>query len=317
MMLPGPKVVLTMRSWTKFMSMIPMAVSAGMMAQTPRDPMVEANATRKLTAHVYAIEDKDTTPGVPNIGFVVGARAALVIDTGMGERNGRTVLAEVEKIAPGRQLYLVTTHVHPEHDLGAGAFPATTKMIRSQDQLKDIDEFGYQLADVFSKRSAVNAELLKDAKFRKADITFDKECTLDLGGVTARILAMGANHTRGDTAIFVPQDRVLFTGDIAMKGMPSFASPYSTVSHWLVSLDVLDALKPKIVVPSHGPIGDAAYIADYRVYLTAIRDRVVVLKKEGKTLDEAVKMITAEMQGKYTDTGRLGGAIRAAYAEAK
>jgi len=281
------------------------------------DPMVQANATRKLTAHVYAIEDKDTAFGIPNIGFVVGTRAALVIDTGMGERNGRTVLAEVEKIAPGKALYLVTTHVHPEHDLGAGAFPATTKMIRSEDQLKDIDEFGYQLADAFSKRSAVNAELLKGAKFRRADITFDKKYTLDLGGVTARILAMGPNHTRGDTAVFVPQDAVLFSGDIAMEGMPSFASPYSTVSHWLKSLDVLDALKPKIVVPSHGPIGDATYIANYRVYLTTIRDRAAALKKEGKSQDETVKTITAEMQGKYPDTGRLAGAVRAAYAEAR
>jgi glyoxylase-like metal-dependent hydrolase (beta-lactamase superfamily II) len=279
--------------------------------------MVQANATRQIAPHVYAIEDKDTTPGVPNVGFVVGSRAALVIDTGMGERNGRTVLAEVEKIAAGKALYLVTTHVHPEHDLGAGAFPATTKMIRSQDQIKDIDEFGYQLAEAFSKRSSVNAELLKDAKFRKADITFNKEYTLDLGGVTARIMAMGANHTRGDTAVFVPGDAVLFTGDIAMKGMPSFASPYSTVSHWLVSLEGLDALKPKIVVPSHGPIGDASYIEGYRVYLTAIRDRVVALKKEGKSQDEAVKTIVAEMQAKYPDAGRLTGATRAAYVEAK
>lgn len=286
-------------------------------AQALRNPMVQANATQKISAHVYAIEDKDTTPGVPNVGFVVGTRAALVIDTGMGERNGRTVLAEVEKIAGDKQLYLVTTHVHPEHDLGAGAFPATTKMIRSEDQLKDIREFGYQLRDAFMKRSAVNAELLKGATFRKADITFDKEYTLDLGGVTAHILAMGANHTRGDTAIFVPEDRVLFTGDVAMKGMPSFASPYSTVSHWLMSLDALDALNPKIVVPSHGPIGDATYIASYRAYLTAIRDRAAALKKEGKSQDEAVKTIVDEMKAKYPDTGRLTGAARAAYTEAK
>ncbi len=305
-----------MRNWIQHLLVVLVSIGAAT-AQVPRDPMVQANATRQLSPHVYAIEDKGTTPGVPNIGFVVGTKGALVIDTGMGERNGRTVLAEVEKIAPGRQLYLVTTHVHPEHDLGAEAFPATTKMIRSEDQIKDIDEFGYQLADVFSKRAAVNAELLKDAKFRKADITFDKEYVLDLGGVKARIVAMGANHTRGDTAVFVALEGVLFTGDIAMKGMPSFASPYSTVSHWLVSLDELDALKPKVVVPSHGPIGDASYISGYRTYLMEIRDRVTVLKHEGKSQDEVVKAVTTEMQPKYPDAGRLGGAIRAAYAEAK
>jgi flavorubredoxin len=102
-----------------------------------------------------------------------------------------------------------------------------------------------------------------------------------------------------------------------MKGMPSFASPYSTVSHWLVSLDELDALKAKVVVPSHGPIGDASYISGYRTYLTTIRDRVTVLKHEGKSQDEVVKAVTVEMQPKYPDAGRLGGAIRAAYSEAK
>src|SRR5262249_60419617 len=90
-------------------------------------------------------------------------------------------------------------HVHPEHDLGAQAFPATTTLIRSTDQVKDIAEFGLQLAKVFAGRSAINAELLKDADFRKADVTFEGKHDLDLGGVTAQIMARGPNHTAGDT----------------------------------------------------------------------------------------------------------------------
>ena len=76
----------------------------------------------------------------------------------------------------------------------------------------------------------------------------------------------------------VPGDRVLFTVDVAMRGMPAFASSRSSLAHWLTSLDRFDTLQPRIVVPSHGPNGDAAYVANYRRYLTLIRDRSGVLR---------------------------------------
>ena len=106
-------------------------------------------------------------------------------------RNGAAVYEVAKKLAGTKVLYLATTHVHPEHDLGAQAFPDTTKLIRSTDQEKDIAEFGLQLAKVFASRSAINAELLKDADFRKADITFERDYDLDLGGVRAKLTAMG------------------------------------------------------------------------------------------------------------------------------
>src|SRR5688572_33013103 len=78
--------------------------------------LVGAGATEKLTAHVRAIPDGSASL-VPNVGIVVGSKAVLVIDTGMGARNAETVLREVAKVSPeagkGKTIYLVTTHVHP------------------------------------------------------------------------------------------------------------------------------------------------------------------------------------------------------------
>jgi glyoxylase-like metal-dependent hydrolase (beta-lactamase superfamily II) len=257
-------------------------------------------------------------PGVPNVGIIVGDRAVLVVDTGLGPANGAKVLAEAQKLGGSRALYLVTTHVHPEHDLGAQAFPASAKLIRSTDEIKDIDEFGLQLAKVFAARSPVQAELLKGAEFRKADITFERDYDLDLGGVHASIVAMGANHTRGDTTIWIGADRVLFTGDIAMKAQPVFASPYSKLEHWLASLDRLEQLKPAVIVPSHGPIGEGtAFIAGYRAYLTEVRDRAAAAKRAGKNVDQAIDTVTAAMAERYLDRARLAGAIKAAFAEAR
>jgi glyoxylase-like metal-dependent hydrolase (beta-lactamase superfamily II) len=236
----------------------------------------------------------------------------------MGPRNGAAVAEVAKKLGGSRALYLVTTHFHPEHDLGAQAFPENTTMIRSNDQVKDIAEFGLQLAQVFARRSAIDAELLKDADFRKANVTFDRDYELDLGGVKVQLMAMGANHTRGDTAMWVESDRVLFSGDVAMRPQPAFASPYSNVRHWLSSLDRLETLKPAIIVPSHGPAGDGSMFASgYRTYLIEVRDRTTTEKKAGRSADQAVEAVTGAMVDRFPDKGRPAGAIKAAYAEAQ
>jgi glyoxylase-like metal-dependent hydrolase (beta-lactamase superfamily II) len=291
------------------------ACSLGRVVAQPVNPVVREGVTEKISEHVHVIPD-GSVPLVPNVGLVVGTRATFVIDTGLGVKNGQAVWREVTKVSPNAELYLGATHFHPEHDLGAQAFPANTKMLRSTDQQKDIAEFGLQMAQTFSARSPFVADLLKDAGFRPADIVFEREQAVDLGGVRVRVIAMGANHTRGDTVFLIEPDGILFSGDIVMRPLPAFASPYSTIRHWLESLDALAKLQPKRIVPSHGPMGDATLIGDYRVYLTTVRDRTAELKKQGRSVDEAAQMVTTELQGKYPDRGRVTGAVRAAYAEA-
>jgi glyoxylase-like metal-dependent hydrolase (beta-lactamase superfamily II) len=292
--------------------------AAQLHAQQPvtSGPLVREGVTEKISEHVYVIPDNNVG-GVPNVGIIVGTRATLVVDTGLGKQNGAVVLREAQKINGKNALYLVTTHVHPEHDLGAHAFPASTRMIRAQAQVDEIASAGMNTANVFRGRSPQMAQLLEGAEFRKADEVFENEKTLDLGGVKVKLLAMGPNHTPGDTVIIVESEDVMFSGDVAMKPLPSFVSSTSSLNHWLASLDKLDALKPRIVVPSHGPIGDAKFMTDYRDYLTTIRTRTAALKKEGKTVEQATEVLTAELKDKYPSAGgRLAGAVRAAYREA-
>jgi glyoxylase-like metal-dependent hydrolase (beta-lactamase superfamily II) len=293
------------------------ASTAQVFAQQPvtTGPLVKEGVTTKVSDHVYVIPDGGVG-GVPNVGIIVGSTSTLIIDTGLGKQNGEAVLREAKKLSGSTALYLVTTHVHPEHDLGAHAFPASTKLIRSSDQVAEIASAGMRTADVFRGRSPQMAQLLEGAEFRKADVTFDGEHMLDLGGVKARILAMGPNHTAGDTVVVVDGEGVVFTGDVAMKALPAFASDKSSAKNWLKSLDRLEALKPRVVVPSHGPLGDAKYIADYRTFIARVQARAGALKKEGKSVEQAVESITAELKAEYPETGRMAGAIRAAYREA-
>jgi glyoxylase-like metal-dependent hydrolase (beta-lactamase superfamily II) len=277
-------------------------------------PLVRENATEKISEHVYVIPDNNVGM-VPNVGIIVGSRGTFVVDTGLGNRNGQTVTREVQKVSKTPELYLGTTHFHPEHDLGANGFPPHTKMIRSQDQQKEIADQGLATAERFRGFSPANAELLQGAEFRKADVSFDREHTVDLGGVRVRVLAMGYNHTRGDTAFFVEPDGVLFSGDVVMTALPNVGN--ATVRQWLTSMNVFEKLQPKRIVPSHGPMGDTGLIATYKTLLTTVSSRASELKKQGRTLEEATTAIAAELQAKYPNGGaRLLGTIRAAYNEA-
>ena len=291
-----------------------LTAATGAVAQPAQAPMVRVEGLKAISPHVQVIPD-NSVPVVPNVGFVVGRKGVLVVDTGLGPRNGAAVAAAAQRIAPGRQIWLVATHAHPEHDLGAQAFPAGTRLIRSVDQ-EAASEADMNLAKVFAARSPAMAELLKDATFRPADVRFTGAHSLDLGGVTVRILAAPPSHTTGDTAVWVAQDRVLFSGDLAMRAQPAITSPKATLATWAKSLDMLAALKPAIVVPSHGPLGDAGYIEGYRAYLREVAERTAAAKAAGLSLEAATAAVSDAMAARYPDRGRLAGAVRMAYVNA-
>ena len=215
----------------------------------------------------------------------------------------------------------MTTHYHPEHSLGASAFKGA-KLLMTRIQQQDMTELGQQIQDTFAKRSPLTAELLNGVAYPTPDILFDREHRLDLGGVHARLMWRGpaTMHTRGDTLVFVEEDRVLFTGDVVMSQRFLAAQNNSSITTWLATLDELMALKPARVVPSHGSIGDATMIARDRAFLQAVQARVSELKRAGKSLDEAVAAIGAEIAPSYPEWGNPAGAaavVRAAFAEAR
>src|SRR6476659_3123045 len=103
-------------------------------AQAPAsEPLIRDTAVSKVSEHVHVISDLNVGL-VPNVGIIVGAKATLVVDTGLGPRNGETVLRVTGRVSRNAELYVVSTHFHPEHALGESAFPASAKVIRARAQ---------------------------------------------------------------------------------------------------------------------------------------------------------------------------------------
>jgi glyoxylase-like metal-dependent hydrolase (beta-lactamase superfamily II) len=227
----------------------------------------------------------------------------------------------MKRVSTNADVYLVTTHYHPEHSLGAAAFKGV-KLLMTREQQKEMVELGKGIQDTFASRNATNAQLLNGIAYPTPDILFDLEYRLDLGGVHARLLWRGpsAMHTRGDTMIFIEEDRVLFTGDIVMSQRFLAAQNTSSLARWLTTLDELTKLRPLHVVPSHGKMGDAMLIARDREFLQAVQARVAQMKREGKTIEEAAAAVVSEIAPKYPEWGNPNNAAviaRAAFNEAK
>ena len=294
------------------------------LAQPPaQPPMIKQDTARKVAEHTFVILD-DNVGMVPNVGIVIGERATLIVDTGLGERNGAIVLGEARKLGANPKFYLTATHFHPEHDLGATAFPDDAEMVRWRTQQTEADEQGAQMIERFSGFSAANAELLAGARFRPVDMLFDDEVTLDLGGVHVRVKGVGPNHTRGDTVMFVEEDRVLFTGDVVMPVFPSASGQAGSIEKWLANMTEFEALAPAVVVPAHGRLGDVQSIRRYREYLTAVRDETRTAQRQGRSLEEAQRTIAPAIAERFADlapatgspAGRINAAIQMAYREA-
>src|SRR3984893_14474518 len=105
--------------------------------------IVNEDALKKVSDHVWAIM------GFPNVGIVVGANATLVVDTGLGPRNGATVARVAKKLAPNNKLYLTTTHFHPEHAAGEPGFPSGTILIRDKVKQDEMEEHGEEMVKLF------------------------------------------------------------------------------------------------------------------------------------------------------------------------
>ncbi|MGA7796563.1 MAG: MBL fold metallo-hydrolase [Candidatus Acidiferrales bacterium] len=262
-----------------------------------KQPLLADDNLKRVSDHVSVLE------GFPNVVFVIGSRATLVVDTGLGERNGATVMRAEQKLAKGPILYLTTTHYHSEHTTGEQAFPANTIIIRNTVQQEEMVKSVGAHMDAFRKMSAQNLDLLQNVKFRPPDVLFDREAKIDLGGVTARLFYVGPAHTKGDELIFVEEDSVLIPGDIVQKDIfPIMPNADASLKGWLANLDAVEALHPKFIVPDHGaPIVDASQIETQRAYFLALQARALELKKQGVSVDDAGKTITAELKAKNPD----------------
>ena len=272
-----------------------------MATEMPPPPVIE-NEPTEVADGVFVISD-GRVPLVPNVGIVLGDRSALVVDTGMGPRNGATVRTHAERLASGRRLFLTLTHFHPEHGYGAQVFSDAAVTVYNRAQLEELRAKGAGYLELFKTFGDTVAAELEGVELVEPEIVYEGAAELDLGGLRVELRDWGRAHTLGDQTVFLPEQRMLFTGDLVEERcfaiFPWF--PPDDVDgdghRWIEVLRELERLDPAIVVPGHGDVGGVEVIAAAREYIEQLRDETERLAAAGRSEDE----VAAELDRSFRE----------------
>ncbi len=261
---------------------------------------VEKRATlEELADGVYAY----TAEGDPNVGAIVGPDFVVAIDARSTPAHARIWLDELRVITSLPVRYLVLTHYHAVRALGAAAFEAET-VVAHEETRRWIVERG---ADDFESELRRFPRLFRDVEsvpgLTMPDLTFSSALSMYLGDREVQLRWLGRGHTAGDAVVWLPQERVLFAGDLVEAG----AAPYmgdAYVLDWAgATLDAVEGLGAQTIVPGRGPAvrGEATgeAISSTRAFLARLRGEVAAVLDSGGDVKEAFAAAHAALEPDY------------------
>jgi glyoxylase-like metal-dependent hydrolase (beta-lactamase superfamily II) len=280
---------------------------------------------RRLAPDVYACLQEDRGLGCSNSGLV-NRGGGLVVDTFWDLPHTREMIRHYTEVWRGPAARVVNTHHNGDHCWGNQLFP-------------DAEILGHRLcADAMGKESPAAMQALRnatdsadpavaalartlaaewdftDVELRPPTTLVDERATLELDGAPVELLYVGPAHTQGDLAVWLPEPRILFTGDILFR----LCTPIGwegTFAKWIEALERLEALGPDVVVPGHGPVCGAEGLRAQRAYLAYVRDEARRFFEAGVPAVEAARRIDLGPYADWTEPERIVFNLERAYRE--
>ena len=253
----------------------------------------------KLSEHAYAY----TAEGDPNTGVVIGDDAVLVVDTQATPVMAQDVIRRIREVTDKPIRYVVLSHYHAVRVLGAAAY-APEQIIASRDTYDLIVERGAQDMKSEIERFPRLFQAVESVPgLTWPTLVFERRLSLWLGKLEVRIMQLGRGHTKGDTVVWLPEERIMFSGDLVEYG----ATPYTGdayLAEWPATLDAIAALKPEKLVPGRGaslqtPQAVHAGLDGTRAFITAMFSAVKQGASAGKDLRSVYKETYAELKPRF------------------
>ncbi|MGK5627344.1 MBL fold metallo-hydrolase [Streptomyces sp. URMC 123] len=274
-------------------------------------PVREAAAygvLEEVAADVHAYVQPPGGWCLNNAGAVVGADSTVLIDTAATEERTRRLRAALERVSPGGPDFVVNTHFHGDHVFGNGQFVPRGIIVAHEGTRSEAAEAGLGLRGLWPD---VN---WGETPVTLPTLTFRDELTLYTGGPRVELLHVGPAHTAHDVVAWVPERRVLFTGDVVWSGVTPFVL-MGSITGSLAALDRLRALGARTVVPGHGPVAGPELFDHTESYLRCIQRLAEEGTRAGLSPLEAAHQADLGAFGELLDSERLVGNLHRAYAE--
>jgi cyclase len=263
----------------------------------------------ELAPGVYAYVQADGSWFINNTGLIAADGEAVCIDSCATQARTLSFLAAVRSVTSSPIDILVNTHHHPDHTNGNGLLGARTIVAHTACRAELAVAPWPPPPGVFAP--VVWGEI--DA--RPPSLCFESTARLHATSREIDLRHLGAAaHTTNDVIVWLPDERILFAGDLAWGAGTPFALSGS-ISGWLSALERLEALAPAIVVPGHGPVGGPELLTATADYLQFVQDIAVPGHSAGLTALETARQIDLGEYAELSDTERIVGNLARAFAE--
>jgi glyoxylase-like metal-dependent hydrolase (beta-lactamase superfamily II) len=256
----------------------------------------------RLSENAYAY----TAEGDPNSGVVIGDDSVLVVDATATPVMARALIARIREITDKPIKHVVLSHYHAVRVLGASAYASEgcQHIIASRGTYEMIVERGAQdMKSEIERFPRLFQAVESIPGLTWPTLVFEKQLTLYLGKLEVRILHVGPGHTKGDTIVWLPQQRILFSGDLVEYQAAAYTGD-AQLEEWPRTLEQLRAMQPEKLVPGRGPAledpqqvnAGLDYTNDFVTTLfTCARESVAA----GRTLKETFQYTRSKMDPKF------------------
>ena len=276
---------------------------------------------------VYAYLQPDGSWGWSNAGLIVDGEASLLVDTLFDLKLTQEMLGTMRRAVPAAAHIgqVVNTHANGDHCYG-NQLVADAQIIASRQTAEEMNDmppeqmaFLLKQAPQLGKLGAFYSRSFSSFDFEDITLTlpkqtFEGELTLSVGDKMVHLIEVGPAHTRGDTLVHVPGDRVIFTGDILfIGGHPiMWAGP---TQNWLRACDRILEMDVETIVPGHGPITDKRGVAELKGYLEYVYQEARKRYEAGMPVLEAARDIPLDRYASWTDGERIAVNVATIYRE--
>ena len=273
---------------------------------------------RKLKEGVYVYVGKNFNS---NCGIVLTRDGVVLIDSGHNPTDARAILAAVKKLTPLPVRFLIDTEPHPDHTTGHFIFSPPAVIIAHEGAAESMKARERQEPERIQKLVATSPEMRAAAegyRFIVPDIEYGgSKMLLRVGERTFELFYMKNVHSEADTAVWLPEERVLFSASGILHDQINILRPFVTIPDILAAAKMLKALNPEFVIPGHGLPGTTKIFDDTEQYYALLLDRVGKMVREGKSLDQIKQELRMPEYASWASQERMPTNVEAAYKAVK
>jgi cyclase len=266
---------------------------------------------RKVMDGIYVQSSREVNS---TSGIILTEEGVVIVDTGQTPIDAREVMRTVRTLTTLPVRLVINTEVHPDHTTGNFVFSPPALVINHAGASEAMRKaFDPERGNTLAKQSPEMREAVQGYRLVTPHIEYQDTTTLRVGQRTFELLSMKNVHSEADTAVWLPNERVLFSASVALPGSINNLRPFVHIPDMLAAMKRLKSLNPDVVVPGHGSFGTTKIFDDNERYYTQLLERVGALARAGRTLDQVKQELRMPEYADWSYQDRMPTNIEAAY----